>query len=342
MVWFAAVLASVGAFACAGSPGAASAEEMSETGADEPSVQWCTQWYCPDETAYLRFHVGESLSLGKPTLINNQHTVSFDYDSYVDDEGTGRSSGFRTTYQQHYRSEINVEVSWPILRGPDGAKTGYSVRSRIVGKEKERFSGPSQLKGDCSVTGPSGEDRFHCYMNRRAWDCNQLDCWGYTDWDLHLTDGRVDRLAEASGAVKTEGSVSLGDGEFTTDSQARIDGAKAVPAGKSTQFDAVRKLTDGVTDPARSDRAQMRFTYALFDSGQPVRSQNGQQLYVRGSVSNYRWPLWFSGKSSCDITADGYVVENSGYTCSGDGAHPNTGIRDGRIHYITDFTVKKK
>lgn len=344
MLRCAAVLASVAALVCVGSVGAASADEMSDAGADKPSVQWCTPWHCPDETAYVRFHVGESLTLGKPKLINNKNAPSVDYHSYLDDGGAEKSSGFQTTYRQVHRPEIDVEVSWPILRGPDGATTGYTVNSRIHGHHVsgERMPAPSQLEGDCSVTGPSGEDRFHCSMNRRAWRCDTMDCWGYTDWDLHLTDDRVDRLAEASGAVKTQGSVSLGNGEFATDSQARIDGAKAVPAGKSTQFDAVRKLTDGVTDPARSERAQMTFTYALLDGDLPARAENGQRLYVSGSVSNFRGPLWFSGNSSCDIiTADGDVVENSGYSCNRESAHPNTGIKDGRIHYITDFTVKK-
>jgi hypothetical protein len=346
MLRCAAVLASVAALVCAGSVGAVSAEEMSDTGADGPSVQWCTKWHCPDETAYVWFHVGESLTLGKPKLINNWRALSVDYHSYLDDEGTEKSSGFQTTYRQVHRPESDVEVSWPILRGPDGAKTGYTVSSRIHGHHTwgQRPAAPHELKGDCSVTGPSGENRFHCYMNRRPYDCNALDCWGYTDWDLYLTDNSVNRLAEASGAVKTEGSVSLANGEFATDSQARIDGAKAIPAGKSTQFDAVRKLTDGVTDPARKDKARMTFQYALLEDGKPVLSKdNGQPLYVFGGVSNRRTSERFFGDSSCHfITLDDHIETNPDYTCTMEGAHPNTGITDGRIHYITDFTIKKK
>jgi hypothetical protein len=338
---YVAVLASVSALVCAGSVAAASAEELAGADAEELSVQTCNKWNCPDEAANIRFHVGESISLGAPTVVTNHNTQSVGYHSYLNDEDAEKSSGFQTTYQQPFRIEVDVEVSWPILRGPDGAQTGHTVRARIHGSSSRWAQ--HQLAADCSVTGPSGGSRYKCYLNRRAWKCDHSDCWGYADWDLHLTDDRVDRLAEASGAIKTEGSVSLGNGEFDTDSSARIDGATTVPAGKSTQFDAVRKLTDGVTDPARKDRAHMAFTYALSDGGRPVRSQNGQQLYVSGSVSNSRGPFWFSGKSSCDIiTADGTVVENSGYACNREGAHPNTGITDGRVHYITDFTIKKK
>jgi hypothetical protein len=87
----------------------------------------------------------------------------------------------------------------------------------------------------------------------------------------------------------------------------------------------------------------MTFQYALFDDGKPVLSKdNGQQLYVYGDVANRRFPDRFWGDSTCIfITLDDHIERDPGYTCTRSGAYAATGIRDGRVHYITEFTIAK-
>jgi hypothetical protein len=171
------------------------------------------------------------------------------------------------------------------------------------------------------------------------------------DWDLHLSDDRVKRLAEASGSVRTDGSVSLNASYFrptrayTTQSELRVDGADDVGPNSSTQFGAV--LTpDDVKPPKKPDEpetARMKFTYAIRDAGAPGGGPRvGPQYFVRGDVSNYRGPK-FTGASSCEITDEANnPVHNSGYTCEMNSYYGGAINTPGRAQYITDFTVSKK
>jgi hypothetical protein len=152
-------------------------------------------------------------------------------------------------------------------------------------------------------------------------------------------DVRLNRLAEVSGTIKAVGSVSLVQGEFTPSSKLHLDGAVAVSQNTWTQFDTV--LASG--DEEGKDTARMKFQYALLDDGKPVLSKdNGQPLYVFGNASNRRAWEQFIGGSSCHfITLDDHIETHPDYTCTTKGAHAETGIRDGRVHYVTDFTVNK-
>jgi hypothetical protein len=267
----------------------------------------------------VNFHVADGITLGKQTVLKNENT--FTLDPLVD--VGGRGAGYESTYNP--RNRLDVSVSWPVLQGRDAAVTGYTLTCKT--------GAGAVLSIECSVSGPDKSNPFHASVNQRG---------GEHDWDVHVTDDRVDRLAEASGAVRTDGSVSLLEplfGSYYTESEMRLDGASAVPVNSSTQFDAVLRPSDRERSLREPDTARMTFVYAMYADGRPAYSSDGKRLYVRGNVWNDRSGV-FLGGSSCEIgIADGTVVENSGYTCSMQGAHPDTGVKDGRVHYITDFTV---
>jgi hypothetical protein len=155
------------------------------------------------------------------------------------------------------------------------------------------------------------------------------------DWDLYLTDDGVDRVAEASGSIKTDGLISLERGRFLTESKLRLNGANEVWADSSTQFDAVLTSTDATSEP---DTARAHFEYALLVNGQPLYDKaTGQRVVVRGDVSNQRGWV-YKGDSSCAIvTESGVPYESNHYTCSMKGSYAKTGTS--RVHYITEFTV---
>jgi hypothetical protein len=117
------------------------------------------------------------------------------------------------------------------------------------------------------------------------------------------------------------------------------NGAATVPAGSSTEFDVVGTGTDRLAD--------IEFSYAILDNGQPVYDRYGYPLKVIGSVSNWR-DIWFSGDSSCQIRGkftdsfDSGHWGYSGYSCGMVRGYAHTGIRDGRVHFLTDFTVSKR
>lgn len=332
---FVSVLASIAALAGAGPSGVASAEEL--YGAGGPSSAASAQLDEPaTSSASVVFHVANGISLGAPTETVNEGTRTFDQLLNVG----GKGAGYRMTLARERinRGNLDVKVTWPLMRGRDFATTGYTVTARI--RDVKNKPSSSLVLATCTVQGPEGKDkdRFRCSMNRQGY------VW---HWDAQITDSHVNRLAEASGSISTADSVSLGDGQFVTESNMRVDGAEAIPARSSTQFDAVLKATDKSSEPAT---ARMRFRYAIhlperppYVPNLPGYTANGStQLYVRGSVSNYRGGI-FSGNSSCDIvTADDQVVQNTGYECTMKGAYLDTGFGDGRGHYRTDFEVSKK
>jgi hypothetical protein len=315
-----AILTSVATLVSVGFGGRASAEELpgSDTHSRSGSIQHAGEG---DRAASVIFHVAQGIRLGEPTTLTNDDTTSFD--PLFDVGGTG--AGYKFTFTKGLgRGGTMTKVSWPILEGQEKSKSDYSVTVQI---------------GDgaytCSISDKNGREvraagPFFCYLGQR---------WIDNDWDLHITNANAKRLAEASGAIRTEGTVSLGNGVFESESTQRLDGASDVPKESSTQFDAVMTPTDKPSAP----EARMTFKYAIYDEKPGYVKSDGGRLYVRGHVSNYRGGV-FEGGSSCDIvTADGHVVENYLYTCTmAKGYHVRSGIADGRIHYITDFTVSKK
>jgi hypothetical protein len=134
--------------------------------------------------------------------------------------------------------------------------------------------------------------------------------------------------------------VSLAKGGFTAESKLHVDGAQAVLKDASTQFDDVLTAGDG----DGKNKARMRFQYALLDNDQPVLSKdNGQPLYVFGSVSNRSTWDRFTGESSCHlITLDDHIETNPDYTCTMSGAYAGSVLTAERAQYIADFTVSKK
>jgi hypothetical protein len=152
-------------------------------------------------------------------------------------------------------------------------------------------------------------------------------------------DIRLNRLSEVSGTIMAGRSLSLVQGEFTPSSKLSQGGAVAVSPNTWTQFDTV--LASG--DEEGKDTARMKFQYALLDDGKPVLSKdNGQPLYVFGDASNWRRWDRFVGDSSCQFkTLDDHIETHPNYTCTTKGAHAETGIRDGRVHYVTEFIINK-
>jgi hypothetical protein len=329
-LFFLAILSGVAVLSGAARLDVASAEELPGPrphAAAESTQSNLTPLYAP-YSAKVVFHVSEGVLLGAPAA-NRREERLIHLEPLLDSGSKGAGYEISFWNMRDRGGRAVAEVSWPILVGVDGSDTQYKVSARIgIGG---KFDVPDQI---CKVTNPAGGETgpFHCSMVRRGLD------W---DWDLHLSDDRVERVAEASGAFTTEGSVSLGDGKFGTDSQLRINGAGAVGKQSTTQFDAVLSPFDHTDRP---DTAQMRFGYALLDDGKPVYSKvDGRQLYILGDVSNKREPKQFTGSSSCDFVTDGgRIDENSGYSCDRRGGYAGSGTHDRQAHYFTDFVVTKK
>jgi hypothetical protein len=281
------------------------------------------------------YHVGAGVHLGEastsiprnPNGANGVYHLEPLYD--VGEKGAG--------FNIKWRNNVALaEVSWPI-QDTSGKATGYSVTTRF------RVSPVRFLIPHCTIMGPDGPDQgpFQCTIIRRGLDY---------DWDMYVTDSRVNRWAETSGSIKTERSISLEDGKFWTESAKFLRGASQVAGpwngggkqpSRSTQFDAV--LTEGNQTQA-PDSARMGFTYALLDDGQPVYdARTGKRLYVIGNASNDREKTEFKGNSSCVIgTLGGGPAENTGYACYIKDHYAYTGVKDGRINHITDFRVSKR
>jgi hypothetical protein len=241
--------------------------------------------------------------------------------THVGDKGAGYTF---TSRKDGYRLNDALEVTYPILHGPYFVPTSNTVTTRV---DLSDWTGFAPHWG-CTVAGPDPAilKRLHCSMDRRGLD------W---DFEFQLTYDDVDRSAEASGSIKTDGSVSLSEGKFTTESGTHQDGASEIPVNSSTQIDAVLGSKEGSHEP---DTARMKFKYALYDGGVPVRSKlDGQLLFVEGDVSNTRGDK-FTGGSYCNIVTDhGQREDNSGYSCDTEGHY----ALSGRIQYITDFSVSK-
>jgi hypothetical protein len=326
-----AILVSVSVLASAGPAGPASAEEGADSGADSEVSTMLLPGELEDVGVY--FHVGSGLTLGKPTELANRYTIPFERFIDVGNKGAGYKFRMTRTYSYFLRSEM--VVSWPILEGRTGwSDTGYRVISTIKGMTPN-----SGWVEECRIDDPRGlgGTYFHCNQVRRGLSFN---------WDLNITDDRLDREAEASGAIRTRGSVSLFGGQTYSESKLQVIGAEAVGENESTQFDAVLRSSDheGGREMKHPDTARVDFQYAVNDGGQPVYSKkNGRQLFVRGYVSNKRTDPMFVGGAWCEfITGQDDVEEDSGYTCDpwwGD--YANTGIKNGHVHYIANFEVRK-
>lgn len=325
-----AILVSVAVLAGAGPAGPATAEEGPGSGADS---EMSTLIAGDVEDVGVYFHVGAGLSLGKPTEVINRFTTPFRRFLDVGDKGAGYK--FRMTKSLSHFDRSHMVMSWPILEGRTGwSDSGYRVISTIKGRTND-----SGWVEECMIDDPrhQGGTHFHCNQVRRGLSF---------DWDLHITDDRVDREAEASGAIKAIGSVSLTGGLTYSESKLQVIGAEAVGENESTQFDAVLRSSDKEKgrEMSEPDTARVKFQYAVNDGGQPALSKkNGRQLFVSGYVSNKRTKPMFSGGAGCKlITGQDEVEENSGYSCVpvwSDYAH--TGIKDGHVHYIVNFEVRK-
>lgn len=319
-----AILASVAVAAGAAPAGFASAEEQRHSGTrSEGSL--LTQ---SSHNVGVYFHVGYGLALGKPTEIANR--FSLPYAHFLDVGAKGAGYKFRMTRASAAATRSVMSVSWPILEGRTGwSDSGYRVVSTIKGE-----TGSSGWEETCRIDDPRdlGGTYFHCNQVRRGLDF---------DWDLHITDDRVDRAAEASGAIRAVGPVSLSSGVTYSESKLQLIGSEAIPEHSSTQFDAVLTPSDKTSEP---DTARMKFNYALNDGGQPVYStKNGRPLHVRGYVANQRTRTRFDGGAWCEfVTSETEVEKDSGYTCELEwGNYANTGTKDGHVHYIVNFAVKK-
>lgn len=331
----------VAAVMWAGPAGVASAEEAPASG-----VQSVAAAAKADHAASISFRVGAGMTLGEPTTRVNQRTEALDYLSDLGNRGAGFSVAFND-WAPGTEDFTIAEVSWPILQskdraepepGKDKAKPDFTLSARLefhpifgLGLDTTR---PPTLPGyKCEVRDSKGQisSKIHCWMERHGWD---------NDWDLHLTDDDLDRRAEASGSFRTEGSVSLEGGTYAAGPELYVEGAGAVHAGESTQFDAVRQRNER---PATTKVATIYFKYSLLDAGQPVRSKtDGSRLTLMGSVSNDAGGFWYSGKSECSfINERGLPVEDSGYSCAWNDHHAKTAYNDGRVHYITDFVVSR-
>jgi hypothetical protein len=332
-----AVLASVAALAGVGPAGWAAAGELPESG-NRPAAASSQVNSQGGYAASVTYRVGNGIWLGTPKVVADNRADTLELLNNVGEKGAGYRFTWGGTATR--QNSLDVRVQWPILK-KDGSQTDYTATSEI------RYFGPEWGYGPqttCVVRDSARKnvDHLRCAMDRRG---------GAWDWNMHITDTTVNRLAEASGSVKTDDSVSLDTaipmipGGYTTESQLRIDGADVVPTNSSTQFDAVLRTTD-VTPPntlKEPDTARMKFKYAIRDADQPGGGRGfGPQYYVRGEVSNQRGSM-FKGGSSCEIIDYlGTVVENSGYSCTMDGYYDGSVGTAGRAQYITDFTIGKK
>lgn len=318
-----AIVSIIAALGSVGVPQVASAVDLPDSGAEGGLAS--TQSDPKEYATGFFFHVGAGLRLGSPKVIKNEGTLALKPLLDMDTKGAGYTSRFLGMAKRHH--ELDVEVSWPILKGANETNTTYTVTSRMYDSKNA-----NRTYYECAVTDSSGKETgpFHCSMARRGLDL---------DWDLHLTDDGVDRVAEASGSIKTDDSVSLEDGQFQTESPLRLNGAGEVWANSSTQFDAVLASEDKTSE---SETARAHFEYALLVDGQPLYDKwTGKRVFVRGDVSNRRGMFVYTGASSCAIvTQNGLPADSTGYTCSREESHAKTGTS--RVHFITDFTVKKR
>lgn len=328
------LLVSVAVLAGVGPTGLAAAGELADStthSETSPENRW------RNRVVGVNFHAGYRLSLGKPKTITNEHTAGFH--QLLDVGGTGAGYG-GTMRESHFSTDRSVvAVSWPILQGLSRLDTGYTVTSYIRGWTYERSL---PWEDGCYIDGPGGRNAgpFHCYQVERGWLSFHFD--------LYITDDRVDRLAEASGSITTDDSVSLinnGGYPTYTESKLQLAAAATVPVESSTQFDAVLTQEDvdkGMT--GEPNTALITFVYAVYDGGKPVYSTiDGRQLFVKGYVSNKRTGTFFAGGSWCEFVTEGKRIDEiSGYSCEPSGDYADTEIKHGHVHYITDFTVSKK
>lgn len=329
------LVASLALLACAAPVGVASAAELRESPPNSHSLETTNP---PARIAGVYFHVENGFSLGRPNASPvDVSAARIDQLLDVGDKGAGYK--FAMWWKPDGRYVHRAAVQWPILEGQDGAGTGLVVKTELA----FNHSGGYNFYSKCSVVDSNGQKAAHvgCSIEQRGADF---------DWDLHLRDDRVNRLAEASGSVRTDGSVSLDASYFrptrayTTQSKLRVDGADDVSPNSSTQFGAV--LTpDDLKPPKKPDEpetARMTFTYAIRDASAPGGPRVGPQYFVYGNVSNYIGKK-FTGASSCEIRDESSnPVQNSGYTCEMNSYYGGAINTPGRAQYITDFTVSKK
>jgi hypothetical protein len=324
-----AVVASVAALASAGPVAFASAEALP----DSSSSGEVASFREGDTAANVAFQARSGISLGSPTADAHYNTASF---GFLNDAGA-QSAGYRITWDHSPIHPVRpyAEVTWPLLKGQDKV---------AIGSVTFRLGGDGTL---CRVTDKTGKEAgpLKCSMSPRSLD---------KGWDFSIIDDGLDRIAEASGSITTDASVSLDTSPFTpangynsqsvpalgytTESKLHVNGADVVPVSSSTQFDAVLTAKNVTTEP---DTARMKFRYAIRDAKQPADGKS-PKYYVRGDVSNYRGNI-FVGGSSCEIVDDlDQIVENSGYSCQMDKYYAGSVLTDGRSQYITDFTISKK
>jgi hypothetical protein len=317
-----AVLAGAAALVGLGPVGLADAEGLPGSSAQDSTIR-----------VSLNFHAGDGITLKYPTATWKDDVWNFQRLFYEGGDGAGFSYNAHSSPDTGWGGMAGSKMSWPIRQY--GVETGYTVTARVG----EGYSGDFPWEPGCVITDANNRQTgpYHCTMAERSLD---------NDYDLHITDDRVNRWAEASGSITTTGNVSLQtppdeDAAFTTESQRKVFGTATVDAVAPTEFDAV--LVEG-EDTSEPNTARMSFKYALLDNGKPVTSSiNGKPLYVEGEVWNYRGGMAFKGDSSCRFASqDGVVDGNSGYSCNRSGDFAHTGVGDGHVHYISDFTISKK
>lgn len=326
-----AILASVAVVASAAPAGSASAEELRDSGSQSDVSTLGSDVH----NVGVYFHVSHGLSLGKPKVAIDR--FSGKSKQLLDAGGKGAGYTFTMKKSEYGVDRSEMAVSWPILVGATGSDSGYRVLSSMKGPTNNL-----DWEESCRIVAPSGvsENHFHCYQYRRGLDF---------DWDLRISDDRVDRRAEASGVIKTVGAVSLTSAGFPTNSESKlqVSGAETVPVESSTRFEAV--LTPKDTEDGRRlnepDTARVEFLYAVNDGDKPAYSKkNGRQLYIRGYVSNHRARTFFSGGAWCEFVTGRFneVEKDPGYSCTPVwGGYDQTGVPDGHVHYMADFEVSK-
>jgi hypothetical protein len=244
-----------------------------------------------------------------------------------------KSGGFRLSWErpiggsEHYLHSVR----WPILQGSEASPTFYGV---VVALDVSQRG----VKHDCTA-GAYGREQeqagpFHCSLIQR----------GQGDrWDMYITDDRVERIAEASGSITTDSSLALEDGNYQSiypPLRLRLDGAPVVPAGSSTQFDAVATPED-TYNPVGEREGNIYFSYALVDDGRPVYGSDGKRAYVSGLVRNNRVS---PGRFYCDVATRGDLGAGTvvpGYSCDTVSSYATDWGADERVHFVTHFTVRK-
>lgn len=311
-----AIFTSVAALACAGPVGMASAQELTGPGAAGAVSAAQTD----TKTVRVPFHTSAGIQLGEPSTKVKLGLDSLNPSSYVDGTGAGFTFTFKGSAINAPGSTASAVVSWPVLQR--GIKTDYTVTARLAFDQHKRDTW-------CKITDAGGQEKgpFNCYLDQR----------GNGVWDMHITDTRVIRDAEASGTITAQGSVSLADGKFSKQATWSRAADSLIPAGSTTQFDAVFERLLGV----KGDTASAEFSYNLLDNGRYVLDRHGYPLKVKGMVKNERY-LWFKPDASCSIEGRDGIVQDSGYSCDMVKYNAHTTFDDGDVHYITDFTVTKK